>query len=409
MGRGTGVRWVGPEAVQIDFRWKGERCRERLRLRKTAANERFARNLKARIEHEIATGTFEYARHFPDSPRAVKSAGAKLSHALSAYIDSLARSVQPETVKEYRQSADTIVEGIGDPHLVNLTRAQVRNWVAGSPLSKKRIDNILIPLRGCIAQGIEDGLLAKNILDGFTVERAEGNGKEIDPFDPEEVERLGTARLGLLWTFWAWTGLRSGEVIGLRWGDVDRDNGSIHIRRSVRLGREKGPKTEAGSRTLRLLPPASAALPASRGQPHDPVWTNPNTGGDWHEAKALNRAFARACREAGVRRRYVYQLRHSFASRALSSGENPWWVAQYMGHTDVAMVQKHYGKWIPSVDPLAGSRMVKNSSRGPSARDTQRSTQGTAREPDTESGTGGSQLGEDTGGQSKARRGQQAA
>jgi integrase len=345
----------------VDFRWKGERCRERLRLKPTPANLKWAAGLKARIEHEIATGTFEYARHFPDSPRAAAHVGAKLSLALSAYIDSLARSVEPETVKEYRQSSDTLVAGIGDKHLANLTRADVRNWVAGSPLSKKRIDNILIPLRGCLAQGIEDGLLKRNVLDGFTVERVGGAKKDIDPFTPDEVEALGRATGGSLWTFWAWTGLRSGEVVGLRWGDVDDALRTISIRRAVRLGREKSPKTAAGRRDLLLLPPAIDQLRSQdRGGVVDPVWRNPNTGRDWHEAKALARAFRKACKEAGVRYRYVYQLRHSFASRALSSGENPLWVARYMGHTDVGMVQRHYGKWIPSVDPLAGSRMVQS-------------------------------------------------
>jgi integrase len=364
MGRGAGVRAVGPEAVQVDFRWKGERCRERLRLKPTPANLKWAAGLKARIEHEIATGTFEYARHFPDSPRAARTSGAKLSHALSGYIDGLVRSVQPETVREYRQSADALVDGIGDKHLANLTRADVRNWVAGSPLSKKRIDNLLIPLRGCLAQGIEDGLLTKNVLDGFSVERVDGKQKEIDPFTPDEVDALGGTALGNLWTFWAWTGLRSGEVIGLTWNDVDDSGKHLHVRSAVRLGRRKQPKTGAGRRVLSLLAPARDSLPE---RPDAggllSVWTNPNTGRDWHEAKALNRAFRKACKEAGVRYRYVYQLRHSFASRALSSGENPLWVARYMGHTDVGMVQRHYGKWIPSVDPLAGSRMLQTKAR----------------------------------------------
>jgi integrase len=99
----------------------------------------------------------------------------------------------------------------------------------------------------------------------------------------------------------------------------------------------------------------------------NPIWVNPRTGKDWHEAKALARAFRKACKEAGVRYRYVYQLRHSFASRALSAGENPLWVARYMGHTDVGMVTRHYGKWIPSVDPQAGQRMLSKADRGQQA------------------------------------------
>jgi integrase len=358
MGRGTGVRWVGPEAVQIDFRWKGERCRERLRLRKTAANDRFARNLKARIEHEIAIGTFNYAAHFPESPRARTSGHVRLGSYLSAFVSSLANTVEPETLREYRQCADSLVEGVGDKELHNLTRADVRKWIAESPLSKKRLDNILIPLRGALAQAVEDGVLTKNPLDGFKFKRIRVDGRDIDPFTPEEVERLGATALGNLWTFWAWTGLRSGEIIGLKRGDV-RGN-RLAVSRAIRLGRTKLPKTEAGRRVLDLLGPALACLPLDNESPENPLWTNPNTGSGWHEAKALARAFRKACIEAKVRYRYVYQLRHSFASRALSSGENPLWVARYMGHTDVGMVQRHYGKWIPSVDPLAGSRMVQS-------------------------------------------------
>jgi integrase len=250
--------------------------------------------------------------------------------------------------------------GVGEKRLDTLTRADIRNWIAKSPLSKKRLDNLLIPLRGALAQAVEDGILTKNPLDGFKFRRVTDTRKEIDPFTPAEVEALGKVSNGDLWTFWAWTGLRSGEIIGLQWGDVDDQGRTVAIRRSVRFGRRKEPKTAAGSRVLHLLAPAAGSLG------HRPdvdslsvaVWLNPNTGKDWHEAKALARAFRKACKEAGVRYRYVYQLRHSFASRALSSGENPLWVAKYMGHTDVSQIFRHYGKWIPSSDPLAGSRMV---------------------------------------------------
>jgi integrase len=145
---------------------------------------------------------------------------------------------------------------------------------------------------------------------------------------------------------------------------VDSAGYTVQIKRAVRLGREKAPKTGAGIRLLDLLGPARGALPGRPvGDLHRPVWLNPRTGAHWHEAKALARAFRKACKEAGVRYRYVYQLRHSFASRALSSGENPLWVAKYMGHTDVSQIFKHYGKWIPQSDPLAGSRMVDSKAR----------------------------------------------
>lgn len=369
MGRGPGIRAVGPEAIQIDFRWRGIRCRERLRLKPTPANLKFAARLKATIEHEIATGTFDYAKHFPESDRARRHAPAgstlALRAALRSYVASLAGSVEPETLREYANDAETIADGLKNPAVSKLTKAAIRDWIATLQLSKNRLDNLIRPLRGMLRQALEDGLITKNPLEGFLIRRVGPQRDIVDPFTPAEVEALGAGEAGKLWTFWAWTGPRSGEVIGLRWGDVEADCRTITIRRAVRRGREKRTKTASGERHIALLPPARAALLGlPRRGDGDNVFTNPNTGAGWHEAKALNRAFARACKKAKVRRRYVYQLRHTFATWALSSGENPLWVAKQMGHRDVKVLYEHYGRWMPQLDTQAGSRMVSKARRG---------------------------------------------
>lgn len=365
MGRGPGVRATSESSIQIDFRYKGVRCRERLSLSPTPANLKYAKRLKATIEHEIATNTFDYSRHFPDSRRAKllrNGSGATLRTALLSYADSLANELQPETIDEYRHDAEIVAAGLkkhGIERLSEVTRAKVRAWISTLNLTKKRIDNLLIPLRGALNQAVEDEEIEGNPLAGFKVRRLEKKRETIDPFTPEEIEALGQQSLGRLWTFWAWTGLRSGEVIGLQRGDLDGKFESVRIRRAVRVGREKGTKTAAGDRHLVLLPAARRAI---RGEPLEPVqaplFSNPNTGKRWYEDRALARAFRRDCKAAGVRYRYPYQLRHTYATWALSSGENPAWIARQMGHTDVMMLFRVYGKWMPSLDPKAGSRMV---------------------------------------------------
>lgn len=362
MGRGPGVRAVGAEAIQIDFRWKGVRCRERLRLRPTTANLKYVARLKATIEHEIATGTFDYAKHFPESTRARRtlgSGGARLRDALRNYVDGLRGQIEPETLREYGQCADQVAAGLGNPFVHEATRARFRQWASSQNLSKQRLDNLLTPVRGYFRQAVEDGVLTTNPLNDFQIRRVSAPKDVIDPFTPAEVTALCKTPIGPLWQWWAWSGPRSGEVIGLQWGDVDAACEHVEFRRAIRRGREKRPKTKAGRRVVRMLPAARAALRSLvRAEDSEPVWRNPETGRGWHEAKALNRAFARACRAAGVRRRYAYQLRHTHATWALSSGENPMWVAKRLGHKDTAVVFKHYAKWIPEMDRNAGSRMV---------------------------------------------------
>lgn len=360
MGRGPGIRWVGPDSIQIDFRWRGKRCRERLRLAQTKENERFAKRLKAVIEHEIATGTFDYAKHFPKSKRARVSVGVPLGQAMLAYVDSLGSELEPETLRKYRLDAETVAGWFPGESLTTLTRAKVRDVIAGLPLSKKRILNLLTPLRGAIGQAADDGDLPSNPLAKLRIRRTrKPDDERPQPFTPAEVAALGRGELGELWTAWAWSGLRNGEVIGLQAGDVDFARGRILVRRAVRVGRTKSPKTKSGERSVHLLPAARKALAfVQELAPAEPVFRNPTTGERWHEDRALARAFRKCCAAANVRYRPPKHLRHTYASWALSSGENPLWVAEQMGHEDTTMIFRVYAAWIPQADLQAGSRMA---------------------------------------------------
>ena len=160
-------------------------------------------------------------------------------------------------------------------------------------------------------------------------------------------------------TFGFWTGLRTSELIALEWGDVDWNRETAFIRRA-RVA--KVPKTRAGIREVKLLPPALAALKqqqqftylAGKEVFHNPRINEPWTG----DGPFRKTAWVPALRKAGVRYRYPYQMRHTYASTLLSAGENPMWVASQMGHKDWSMIIRTYGRWIPEVDPTAGQRVI---------------------------------------------------
>lgn len=366
MGRGSGVRATSASSIGISFVWKGVRYRERIALPPTGRNLNYVKRLKATIEHEIATNVFDYGKHFPESPRADlqrSGPGTPIDVALRNYLDSLDGQIEPETLYKYRRDARAVSTWFPKSTLQSLTRADLRLKVSGLNLSRQRVLNLLTPLRGALEQAVEDEIIETNPLSGFKVRRVSAPTEKIDPFTREEIDRLGRTELGSLWIFWAWTGLRSGEVIGLQWGDVDDPPSRISIRRAVRVGREKRPKTESGERLVSLLPAARAVLGVrDRPEAATPIFLDPGSGKRWYEDRSLARAFRKACAAGGVRYRYPYQLRHTFASWALSSGENPLWVAKQMGHRDVTMIFKHYGRYMPDMNPDAGQKMI--SSKG---------------------------------------------
>jgi integrase len=365
MGRGTGVRAGSGSSITIDFRYRGVRCREKLKLEPTPPNRAYARKFRARILHEIALGTFDYAQHFPESSRVEMFADpsrpvpVKLEKYLDSYVDSLEGHVEPETLADYREYAKVLIAtGWGRRSLQDLTRAEIREWAQGLKVSRKRLNNLLIPLRGALRQAADDGVLEVNPLAQFKLGRRVEIAKEVvDPLTPAELALLCATEYGYLWQFWAWTGLRTSELIGLQWPDVDRSLARATVWRAVVSGREKGTKTSSGKRVVTLLAPAREAL-AGRRADLGLVFRKAN-GKPFTSDKAIRIVFHAACDAAGIRRRRgPYVLRHTFASLALSAGEPLGWVSAQMGHKDPWMTLRVYAKWVPSAFPDAGDRMV---------------------------------------------------
>lgn len=150
--------------------------------------------------------------------------------------------------------------------------------------------------------------------------------------------------------FWLATGLRPGEMIALRWGKVDWLARTARVDRNQVSGVEKGPKTAAGVRDVELSDDAVAALIAQKGVTFlagEHVGHNPRTNAAWGtDAQIRKTLWEPLMKRSGLRHRNAYQCRHTYASSMLTAGQNPWYVAQQLGHVDVQMVFRVYGKFI---------------------------------------------------------------
>lgn len=382
MGRGPGVRAASATSILIDFRYAGIRCREKIALAPTPANLKWAARKKAAIEHEIALGTFDYGAHFPQSHKAKQLARDKASiytvrEILGAWLDSVEKTLQPETYADYSEYVRrTWMPMWGDLPADQLTLPVVQTWIAEQTVSKKRLLNLLTPLRQSFRHAVKDRILDADPLAGLKVQRPDGIKEDIvDPFTPAEVEAIAGKLAEVVAnavTFWAWTGMREGELLALTWADIDLERGVAHVGKAIRNGRTKAPKTRQGVRTVRLLQPALDAL--KRQMAHTrlmgkAVFLNPQKrpreGSRWAEPapgpwteKALRLAWEAGCKSAEVRYRPPRQLRHTFASWTLSAGESPIWVAKMMGHADPSITQRVYARFIADVFPDAGSRTL---------------------------------------------------
>jgi len=143
------------------------------------------------------------------------------------------------------------------------------------------------------------------------------------------------------------TGLRTGEVVGLRWGAVDLRAGTLTVRYSRTRGEDNPPKTQNSQRTITLQPDVVAILRAAQPlyvTPDTFVFTTP-TGRPLDTDRFVESRWHRALRATGTRPRKFYATRHTFISVALSRGCKAKWVAKYCG-TSLEMLDRHYGRWM---------------------------------------------------------------
>lgn len=371
MGERGNVHARSASSIGIRFRYRGVACEERIKLAPTARNLSFARNLRGRIMDEIAKGVFDYASHFPDSPKArllTKDPGSldTVSERLDAWLLAVKPMLALSTWMGYDKAVrNVLVPQFGRLRLRELTRAAIRTWIGEQKSTAKRINNALTPLRQMLGEALSEGVIKTDPMHGLTVRRKGPKDDDIDPFTPEESTAILNECDGQfrnLIQFALWTGMRTSELIALRWQDIDWRHGLVLVRQARVAGEIKGTKTDAGRREIKLVPPALDALKAQKAYTllagkfvfHDPrtgePWLGDKQVREWHWRPALKRA--------GVRYRYPYQTRHTYASTALSAGENPVWVANQMGHKDWVMIVRTYGRWIPSVDPSAGNKLA---------------------------------------------------
>ncbi|WP_189451087.1 Arm DNA-binding domain-containing protein [Cognatilysobacter xinjiangensis] len=370
---------VRPETghLYIDFSLRGVRCREQTALDDTPANRKAVEALARKIDKAIATGNFDYAAFFPNSPRAKRAAEAEsalpppsgsgqpvptFSEAAQAWY----RENLPRWRTSHAQTLQAIIEKrllphFGEQPLYTITRAEILDFRSRTQtssgrknkddLSPSRVNHIMTALRMILADA----------ADRYGIDSAFRNIKplrvpkmDIQPFTLDEVGRITAAvrpdyRPYLVTRFF--TGLRTGEINGLEWKHVDFDADVIRVRQSIVNGVLLDTKTEGSARDVPMVPTVRTALLEQKGLvPAGCRWVFPAPGGGpLSLVNFTNRVWIPLLRHLDLAPRRPYQTRHTAATLMLASGENPEWVARVLGHASTEMLFRVYSRYVPNL------------------------------------------------------------
>lgn len=372
----TGVRPASASSIQISFTHRGINCRERIKLEPSPTNLKRAEQHRAAILHAIERGTFDYAATFPDSPRrflfsAHAGDGYLLEIYLETWLERQRQHLKSSTFDDYRKIVShTLIPVFGKYTISEIKRPIIRDWCSKQGAGNKRLSNIQSVLRKSLQDALDDDLIEINPLYGWKFSRKEAPNPtdDIDPFTAEEqaaiISGCRDQQHRNLFHFAFWTGMRTSELAALQWGDIDWLRGMARISRALTqaAAEPEEPKTRRSVRDVKLLAPALAALEAQKTHTYltgGYIFHNPRTNQPWAGDQPIRHgAWVPALKKSGVRYRRQYQTRHTYASMMLTAGESPIWVAAQMGHSDISMISRIYGRWIKDSAPDAGARAV---------------------------------------------------
>ncbi|MES2885577.1 MAG: tyrosine-type recombinase/integrase [Pseudomonadota bacterium] len=342
---------------QISFVYNGKRYRPVLTglLYSRATDRKLAERKLAVVQSEIELGKFYFPSHFPKHPdarRLQKGHQITVADALNDWLEEKRSTVEATTAHAYEKGIrHHLIPTFGHMRLSEVLPSDVSRWLAKLAISGKTKNNVLIPLRAVFNQAFRDDRIERDPL--AKIANCTFRTPPADPFSRAEMEailRSCSGQIQNVFEFAFWTGLRTSELIAIRWQDVDLDKGKVHVRttRTYRGQKARG-KTIASLRAVDLLLPARNALLRQKDHTEGKaeVFENPHTGRSWkHDAPLRRTAWMPAIKAAGVRYRCPYQTRHTYASMLLSAGVDPTYLAQQMGHKDWGMLRKVYGKWL---------------------------------------------------------------
>src|SRR3954468_2282999 len=228
------------------------------------------------------------------------------------------RACKPSTLSDYRHTADRIVADLGHLRIDDVTPELLERWRATLDVSNRTVIKYLVVLHGIFRRAMKVWGLPRN--PAAMVERPRARASDdIDAFSVEEVHALVRAAAGkqdaVLYLTAAFTGLRLGELLALRWSDVDYAGEAIRVRRSYNVHGGVGTPKSGKVRSVPMVADVAQALAELQGRerfPGDEALVFPGETGGFQDASSLRVHYRRALEAAGLRALRFHDLRHTF-------------------------------------------------------------------------------------------------
>lgn len=302
-----------------------------------------------------------------------------LDEFLREWLEAYKSSIRPKTFAQYEQIVQQYLSpGLGRVKLKELSPGLIQglyNMNLRSGKSERTVLLVHAVLHSSLSQAVKWGLISRNPAEAVTHPRL--RRKEMQTLTDKQVGALfrevrGSRYEALFWLA-VTTGLREGEILGLKWSDLDWGTGRLMIQRQLQRLKDRGlvfndPKSQAGKRLVMLSRKTLLKLKGHRViQQYEKLFAGrdwmdtglifPSSIGTPADPRNLFRNFKLFLRNAGLPDIRFHDLRHTAATLMLQQGIHPKVVQERLGHANIMLTLNTYSHVLPSLQKEAAEKM----------------------------------------------------
>lgn len=350
--------YIRKDIIWLDFNVEGRRYRRSTKLEDTPQNRKLIkREIAPQIQASILRG--EYNPEKKKIMPTVKEFGYRS-------LDLHRHERKDQVNHSYKLNFEMhILPYFGKQLLKQITPIDLQEWqntivdkTSASSLRKYR--NIF---RQMFTDALLEGYITSNPFDN--IKRPVVEDIEILPFTKDEIEKIITTASVKMRNFFIisiFTGMRTGELTGLKWDDIDYDRKKIRIHKTLNRGKSQTVKTKSSNRTIDMLPIVEQYLKEQYKLTNEEYLVNKHIDSDdfeftnyiflssrykpYFSSDVLNLSLKKVLEVCKIPKRTLYNTRHTFASLMLTNNESIMWVSQMLGHKTANITFERYARFI---------------------------------------------------------------
>jgi integrase len=366
--------------LYIDFRYKGVRCKEKTKFEDTPANRKTLEGIVKKLEACITLDTLNYAEFFPKSKKVQYFSDLEQRKSIcmdaTPLFKQFSETWYQEKEVEWKYAQQLKIKDVLKRHLnpvfggmpvssikksdllefrASLGKVKQRNNKVG--LSPARINLIMTPLRMILNEAADR---YEFVTPFRNIKPVKVPKTDVNPFTLEEVwQFINHVRPDYrdYYKVRFFTGLRTSEIHGLPWKNVDFERKEIVVDQALVNKRIETTKTMGSNRVIQMNSIVLEALISQKqvtGK-HTFVFAT-GLGNPLDYNNISKRVWFPTLKRLGFEKRRPYETRHTAATLWLASGEAPEWIARQMGHSTTKMLFQVYSRYVPNLTRQDGSR-----------------------------------------------------